>query len=101
MTPSFGIYEIDEDCENPVRYVVKNKIRKIVRFIIYTYICNKYNKKINNIQMGRVKESMLNNLTVEEIDSLYEELMLRDEFSVYEQYENEEGNIQDCPEGEG
>jgi hypothetical protein len=51
--------------------------------------------------MGKVKESWLNDLTEEEIDLFYEELVLKGELIIYEPDENEEGNIQDSPEGEG
>jgi len=51
--------------------------------------------------MGKVKESWLNNLTEEEIDIFYEELVLKGELFIYEPDENEEGNIQESPEGEG
>ena len=95
------MYATDEDCEYNLKNDSKNSKVKVVCFIFLWYLCVKYKKYLCNKQMGKVKESWLNDLTEEEIDLFYEELVLKGELIIYEPDENEEGNIQDSPEGEG
>jgi hypothetical protein len=45
--------------------------------------------------MGRVKEDWINNLTEEEINLLYEEMVLKGEIFIEEPNEDEKRNIQE------